>query len=399
MKAASPGRRAASFAAMAAVLAGSAALLLAERRIQQAAREDAAFWSNIGGCGSSGGGAAAGAGKWMGRGVRGGLVDLELLSNKTLGGDYLYTTVALASTFHHPDLPAWSAGLSLGWKAASFEYEGYKTGSDPVPALERQAGGFGDLGLSVNRLFGNTNSHSLGVSASLPTGQHDIKRLHQKDLIDDDRRWLNPFAQPGSGLYSLGVTYEYTKDEDWGLYVFGGNYTAAFAWDNWSCREGSGSVDTKVLTCRDASPSPLTWRLWELRHQGWYAEPASWFESEGAPGTGATGGDVVSLYAYAGRREETSTQSMGLTLSIPLTPTYYWEEGPGSGDNNRRVDTRIRTNDYVLKLSAGVEITHPAFPVFLSVGVPWRLTEIADRGRLVNPMNYVGTLGVKGTFF
>lgn len=367
---------------------------------RRASPEDAAFWSNIGGCGSAGGGAAAGAGKWMGRGATGGLVDLELLSNKTLGGDYLYTTTGLSSVFHLPSLPQWTAGLSLAWKASAFEYEGYKASTDPVPALERQVGGFGDLGFSVSRLFGEANSQSLGLSASLPAGQHDIKRLHQKVAPDDDRRWLSPFVQPGSGLYSLGVTYEFTRDRDWGLFVFGGNYSAAFAWDNWACREGGPSVNAEVLNCQFERPSPLTWKLWELRHQGWYSDPGAWAESEGAPGTGATGGDVASLYAYVGRREELSTQSVGATLNVPLTPTYFWEAGPGSGaGNDSRVSTRVRTNDYTFKLSAGVEISHPGFPVFLSVGIPWRLNDMAERGRLVNPINYIGTLGVKGSFF
>jgi hypothetical protein len=369
-------------------------------RPEDAAAEAAAFWSNIGGCGSAGGGAAAGAGKWMGRGATGGLVDLEVLSNKTLGGDYLYTTVGVTSVFHYPRWPSWTAGLSLGWKAATVEYEGYKAGTDDIPALERQAGGLGDLGLSINRLFGNSNEQSLGLSFTLPTGQHDIKRLHRKGLPDDDRRWLTPFAQPGSGLYNLGLTYEYTRDRDWGLFVFGANYSAAFAWDNWSCREEGSTVDVQVLDCQAERPSGLTWKLWELQHQEWGADPATWSRSEGAPGTGATGADVASLYAYAGKREELSTQSVGLTFTAPLSPTYYWEEGPGGAEpNDHRVSTRIRTNDYVLKLSAGVEISHPGFPVFLSVGVPWRLNDIADRGRLTEPMNYIGTLGVKGSFF
>ncbi len=385
----------------AAVLLACAALpLLGLLDRRGPAPEAAAFWANVGGCGSSGGGAAAGAGKWMGRGVSGGLMDLELLSNKTLGGDYLYTTVALSALFRNPAWPRWSAGLSIPWKAATYEYEGYKTGTDDVPALERQAGGIGDLGLSLQYLFGDENSHSASLSASLPTGQHDIRRLHQKGLPDDDRRWLTPFAQPGSGLYSLGLGYEFTHDRDWGLFVFGGSYTAAFAWDNWGCREGSGSVDVKVVDCQAERPSGLTWKLWELRHQGWYEDPATWTRSEGAPGTGATGGDVVSLYGYAGLREEPSTQSAGLTLTVPLSPTYYWEEGPGGAEpNDHRVSTRIRTNDYTLKLSAGVEISHPGFPVFLSVGIPWRLNDIVDRGRLTEPMQYIGTLGVKGSFF
>ncbi|MDB5105919.1 MAG: hypothetical protein JWP91_3608 [Fibrobacteres bacterium] len=361
----------------------------------------AAVWSNIGGCGSSGGGAAAGAGKWVGRGVTGGLVDLEILSNHTLGGDYLYSATAGSFTFHQPSHPNYTAGLSLAWKSNSFEYEGYKVAEDLTSRMDRVAGGFSDLGLSFNRIFGNENEHSLGVSASLPTGQHDIKRLHFKgqNIEPDDVRWMNPFVQPGSGLYSLGLSYEWTKTKDWGLLVFGGSYTSAWAWDNQGCRDQqAGSVNDKVLSCQAAGPSPLTWKLWELRHQDFGGnDKMDWVDSYGAPGTGATGADGVSMFGYIGHKEESSTQNVGLTLSVPLAPTYYWEYGGGSLDN--RVSTRIRTNDYTLKLSAGLEITNPNFPIFLSLGVPYVLNDIFARGRLVDPQNYVGTVGIKGTFF
>lgn len=359
----------------------------------------AAFWSNIGGCGSSGGGAAAGAGKWIGRGVSGGLLDVEVLSNKTLGGDYAYASQALSFTFHNPSLPQWTAGLALAWKSNTFEYEGYKVGEDITPRLQRQTGGFGDLGLSLNRLFGNESEHSVGVNAALPTGQHNIKRLHLKgqNIEPDDVRWMNPFVQPGSGLYNLGVSYEYTKTKDWGLVIFGGSYSSAWAWDNQGCRDLPGTLNDKVLSCQAAAPSPLTWKLWELRHQPWNGNVATWDESYGAPGTGATGADGISLYGHIGRKEESSTQSLGLTLSIPLAPTYYWEYGDGAFTN--RASTRIRSNDYTLKLSGGVEISHPNFPVFLSLGIPYRLNDIVARGRLVDPQNYIGSLGIRGTFF
>jgi len=359
-----------------------------------------AAWSNIGGCGSSGGGAAAGAGKWVGRGVSGGLVDLEILSNKTLGGDYLYSATAGTFTFHMPSLPAWTASMALAWKSNTFEYEGYKVAEDLTSRMERTAGGFGDMGLSVNRLFGNENEHSLSLSMGLPTGQHDIKRLHFKgqNIEPDDVRYLNPFVQPGSGLYNLGLGYEWTKTKDWGLLVFGGSYSSAWAWDNWGCRDKQpGSANDKLLSCQAAAPSSLTWKFWELQHQNEGDQPPDWNTSYGAPGTGATGADGVSLYGYVGRKEEASSQNVGLTLSLPMSPTYYWEYGPGSNDN--RVSTRIRTNDYTLKLSAGLEITNPDFPIFLSLGVPWVLNEIMERGRLVDPQNYVGTVGIKGTFF
>lgn len=359
-----------------------------------------AAWGNIGGCGGGGGGAAAGAGKWIGRGVTGGLVDMEILGNVTEGGDYTYSAVALSLTFHKPSWPNYTAGLALVAKSNTFEYEGYKVAEDITSRQTRLTGGMSDLSLSINRLLGDENEHSIGLTFGLPTGQHDIKRLHLKgqNIEPDDVRWMNPFVQPGSGLYNLGLSYEFTRTRDWGLLVFGGSYTAAFAWDNWGCRdEQAGTVNDKVLSCQAAGPGPLTFKVWELQHQPWGEGPADWVNSKGAPGTGATGADAVSLYGYIGHKEESSTQNVGLTFSAPLSPTYYWEYGPGNSDN--RVSTRIRTNDYTLKLSAGLEITNLDFPVFLSFGLPYVINDIIDRGRLVAPQNYVGTVGIKGTFF
>jgi hypothetical protein len=372
------------------------------RDLRSAPGEDVAFWNNIGGCGSSGGGAAAGAGKWVGRGVSGGIVDLELLTNQTIGGDYLYSTFGPSFTFHHPGLPNYTVGLSMAFKSNAFEYEGYKVSEDLTSRQPRHTGGFGDLGLSFNRIFGNENEHSLGLSASLPTGQHDIKRLHFKgqNIEPDDVRYMNPFVQPGSGLYNLGLSYEWTKTKDWGLLVFGGSYTSAWAWDNHGCRDGlSGNPNQKLLSCQAAGPSALTWKLWELEHQRtfWNSPNPDWTNSYGVPGTGATGADGLSMFGYIGHKEEASTQNVGMTLSIPMAPTYYWEYGDGTNDN--RVSTRIRTNDYVLKLSAGLEITNPDFPIYIGVGVPYKLNDIVARGRLVDPQNYVGTVGIRGTFF
>jgi hypothetical protein len=359
-----------------------------------------AVWNNIGGCGSGGGGAAAGAGKWIGRGVSGGLIDLELLANTTRGGDYQYSALNIAATFHYPAIPNYTAGLSLSSKSNTFEYEGFKVAEDLTSRQTRITGGMGDLGLQINRLFGNENEHSAGISLSLPTGQHNIKRLHFKgqNIEPDDVRWMNPFVQPGSGLYSLGASYEYTRTRDWGLIIFGASYTSAWAWDNQACRDGrGGSINDKVLSCQAADPSPLTWKVWELVHQPFDGNPKEWTDSYGAPGTGATGADGYSVYGYVGHKEESSTQSIGLTFSAPLSPTYYWEYGSDES-NNWRASTRIRTNDYTLKISGGIEITNPDFPIFLGFGIPYKLNDIMSRGRLVDPQNYIGTLGIKGTF-
>lgn len=382
--------------AVAAGLAGTA-----WRMADSEPAETAAVWANVGGCGSSGGGAAAGAGKWIGRGVSGGLVDVEVLSNKTLGGDYYYSAQALSTTFHWPSHPNYTAGLALAWKHNTFEYEGYKVAEDITSRMQRETGGFGDLGLSFNYLFGNENEHSAGLSIGLPTGQHDIKRLHLKgqNIEPDDVRYMSPFVQPGGGLYSLGASYEWTKTKDWGLIVLGGSYSSAWAWQNWGCRDDKDAptiIDEKVLSCQAAGPSALTWKLWELEHQGFGENDGiTWANSHGAPGTGATGADAISVYGHVGHKEESSTQSIGLTFTAPLAPSYYFEYG---GGNDHRMSTRIRTNDYTVKLSGGIEITNAYFPVFLSLGIPYRINDMIDRGRLVDPQNYVGTVGIRGTF-
>ncbi len=379
----------------------AALTVVTERAVQTRLRDPGALaaWRNIGGCGASGGGVAAGAGKWIGRSVSGGLVDLELLQNKTLGGDYDYDATSVSFTFHKPTWPNYTAGLSLGWKQSNFEYIGYKTNGDPIPPLLIEDAGLADLGLTVNRLFGDENNHSLGLSIGLPTGQDDIKRLYQKSTAGgpDDIRWLSPFDQPGTGLYTAGLTYEYTRDRDWGLFIFGGSYTAAFAYQDMSCRDTTTStaINDQVINCQTLAPSPLTWKLWDLKHQPWGGNPASWQQSYGVPGTGATGADDFSLYAHVGRKEEHSVQSAGLTLTVPTAPTYWWDYGPGLG----KVSQRYRSYDITLKLSLGLEISNPNFPAFIAFGIPWSLNQMSDRGRFTAPMNYLGTVGVRGTFF
>lgn len=354
----------------------------------------AASWANIGGCGGGGGGAAAGAGKWIGRGVSGGLLDAEVLSNMTVGGDYRFNAVNLTLTQHYQGGSHITTNQSLALKSNIFEYEMYAAGSETYERQTRFTGGLGDLGLGVSYNFGNENENSLGLSFSLPTGQHDIKRLHNK--ANNDFRYMKPFAQPGSGLYGLSASYEYTKDKDWGLIIWGASYSAAFAKGQDDCADMSANKDQAIDSCQARSHSGWTWAPWKLKHQKWGEQDSTsllWENSYGAPGTGATGQDAISLYAHIGNKEESSTQSVGLTFNIPLSPVYYFEPGEGGGYSGR-----IRSRDFTVKLSAGLEVTNPNFPLFFAVGIPWAIEDIIDRGKLVEPQNYVGTVGIKGTF-
>ncbi len=341
-------------------------------------------WERIAGCGAGGGGGAAGAGKWIGRGATGGAVDLEILSNRTIGGDYQYD--ALAANLSHKTLNAGSFSLGLSWKSNTFEIDPYKTSSDYSGTKTQVTGGFGDLSLGWSKGFGDVGQYSGSVTLSLPTGQHDIKRIFSNG--DNFVPWMPPEAQPGSGHYSLTGGLERTIDKDWGLFVLGGSYTASFARDI-SCGSSS-NPDTRLAECQDEAPEALTWRIWELHHNLQY-------DYHGAPGTGATQPDAASLYAHVAYREETAFHSLGATLSLPMGPSIHWDKGP-SGVGS----LRVASQDVTLKLSYGLEVSlNPQnYPLFFSVGLPYRIWKFEGEGREWSPIptNYILTAGFRGTF-
>lgn len=343
-----------------------------------------AAWSAIGGCGAGGGAGSAGAGKWIGRGATGGRYDLQLMQNRTLGGDYIYDATGL--DLSTKVLQTYTIGASFSWKANTFELDPYKTGSDAYGTKSQVVGGFGDLGLSASRNFGDMNQHMLGLSLGLPTGRFDIKRTLDNTDPVSPAPWMPPQVQPGTGHYTLGLTMETTIDRDWGLYIFGGNYTAA--WSKAAPCGSSTDAVTRFRECQETTPSAWAWNPLDLRHN-------QDDDYHGAPGTGATQSDVFSLYAHVGYKEETATQSAGASLSIPMAPTYYWEKGAtGPGG------TVHRSRDVTLKLSYGIEINLDPrnFPIFLAFGVPFVLNPVLDGALPDDPPNYVFTAGIKGTF-
>lgn len=248
-----------------------------------------AAWNAIGGCGAGGGAGSAGAGKWIGRGATGGRYDLQVMQNRTLGGDYVYDATAL--DLSTKIFEAYTVGVSGSWKANTFEIDRYKTGSDPYGTKTEVVGGFGDLGLSVSRNFGDMNQHMVGLSMGLPTGRHDIKRLFDNTDPSDGTPWMPPQVQPGSGHYTLGLSAETTIDRDWGLYILGGSYTAAWAVAA-PCGTTGGTLE-RYKECQEHTPSAWTWNPADLRHN----QDADY---HGAPGTGATQADNLSLYAHVG---------------------------------------------------------------------------------------------------
>jgi hypothetical protein len=177
-----------------------------------------AAWGNIGGCGVSGAATSSGGVKWVGRGVTGGLVDVQcILSQTGFPGDG-----AQQSTF------STRLGTSIGYKwmvaaTVPFRYNvedvqnqfGIDVGEVHLP-------GFGDISLEGTRKLGITNAHTVTLSLSIPVGSHDAVR---RGVVLPQRMQL------GSGVMSVAGVYEYTRDFDWGPMIFGGNVFYS-GWEN-----------------------------------------------------------------------------------------------------------------------------------------------------------------------
>jgi len=175
--------------------------------------EELASWGDIGGCGVSRATATAGGFKWIGRGVTGGLLDVQCLATRNAyldGAESLSLSTRLGTNLGYK----WSLAATV-----PFLYNHEKVDSFGVEK-EAYLPGFGDLSLEVTRKLGITNAHTLTLAVTAPTGAHDAVR---RGVILPQRQQL------GSGVMGASLTYEYTRDFDWGLMIYGGT----LGWGGW----------------------------------------------------------------------------------------------------------------------------------------------------------------------
>lgn len=169
-----------------------------------------ASWGNIGGCGAGGGGSGAATGgvKWVGRGVTGGAVDLQLTGGETFlkGGYYTSMGLRLGTALDHK----WLMGVNLPFMVNVQEVEIAALGEKRTATLPA----FGDVSVELTRKLGMDNASTLTFNLGIPTGDHDVVR---EGVV------LPQQMQPGAGVFTGGVTFEHTFDQEWGLIVLGGS--------------------------------------------------------------------------------------------------------------------------------------------------------------------------------
>lgn len=166
-----------------------------------------ASWENIGGCGAGGGSSSSAVGgvKWVGRSVRGGLLDAQCMISHTRLDDATQSVVNTRVAAGITD--KWHVGVNVPFL--------YKTQKVEAVDQERRTAsitGLGDLSLEVTRNFGISNNTSATLSMVFPTGADDAVR---QGVI------LPQQSQLGAGQLGAAATVEHTIDRLWGLAILG----------------------------------------------------------------------------------------------------------------------------------------------------------------------------------
>ena len=171
-------------------------------------------WEAVGGCGAGGGSGAGASIDWIGQGVSGGYVDFQFMpsfsaTSKVPGSSITESkslTLPITATIHIRSL---ALGITVPFKSATCSKE---------PGTISTTG-LGDISLSLSRPLGTENQFSLSVGLSLPTGRYDIFQDGSTDFVAAP-------GQMGTGVLSANGSLSLTKDKDWGLYIFGIDYSA-----------------------------------------------------------------------------------------------------------------------------------------------------------------------------
>ena len=312
--------------------------------------EVATPWQSIGGCGAGGSGGGSGDGiKWIGQGVSGGYLEVEAFTKYTVGQNF----TGVSFTPHLSIKPTWSTklGVSVPWMSHSGEVQ-YRSNQSPA---DRTTGGVGDVSFDFSKTIGSGGAASLSASLTIPTGQYDIKRG-----TDSGKELLPSSFQKGSGLYSLTLGWDYSRDTDKGIWLYGLSYTHPFAMH---------------LISGENEFNDSYWK--DIEHKGDRFEYR--FKPYGENDLGAyTPPSVGGSIAYGYRGRPGIVQSFGVNFSVPLGVAWINSEKVGTYDPRPDPDHQA----WSVAFAYGIEFSNSDFPIFLAVSLP-----LHDKSNAADPEN------------
>ena len=301
-------------------------------------------WQCIGGCGAGGSGGSAADIKWIGEGVRGGLIDIESVGSLTLGENFEYRQVRTRLSMK----PTWSTGLGLTIPIVS------KTGVlQPKTNFDdktEQVAGVADVMIDLSKTVGMEGEYSLFFNLTLPTGRFDVKRGREQEQL-----YLPVTLQTGTGLFNASIGIGRTIDVENGLWLIEGYFAYPFAVNF----HGKNRFVNNKADQYNAIDS-----RWNLLSD----EQKKRFQYHFKPyGENDLGGYVppsltAALY-YGNRRQVKYVHSYGIKVWIPLG--VAWIPAYSASTYDPVPDPNNKT--WSITLHYGLEFSRPEYPFFLSI--------------------------------
>lgn len=294
-------------------------------------------WQSVGGCGAGGSGEGADGIKWVGEGVSGGLIEVEILPRYNFGRNFHFLTIPPRFSFK----PKWHTEIGFiipfASKTAEVQYRENQAATTVV------TGGMGDITFDFKRIFGSEGQFFLMFGLTFPTGQYDIKRGPEENFVPNN-------LQMGKGIYNASLTFNYLRDVENGLWLFDGSFSFPFNMKPLS--KENKFLDEYFSDYKSQTSSDRFYYRFKPYGEsdlGDYVPPRL--------STGVT-------YAYRGVPKY--VHSFGFSFSAPLG--VGWIHSENSSRYDPRPDPDHKAWEVVLVY--GLEFSRPKFPVFIAVALP-----------------------------
>ncbi|HEX2959616.1 MAG TPA: hypothetical protein VHO70_22460, partial [Chitinispirillaceae bacterium] len=331
-------------------------------------------WSGIGGCGAGGSGSGTADGiKWIGNGVSGGLIDVEILPKINIGQNFRYFTVVPQFSFK----PTYTTTADIAIPIVS------KTGvaqiQSNLPENNRTTGGLGDIYFDLSKTLGLTGQYQITLGLSMPTGQYDTKRVR-----DREPEFLPVDLQNGTGLCNASLALNRSFDVENGLWILDAAYNHPFVARPFSKK--NEFLDTYFSDYKDRKGNRRFYyrgKPYGENDLGDYTPPS------------------ISLKTYfAYRGFEHYVHSFGLMFNAPFG--VAWIRSPMTNTYNPAPDPDHQA--WSGAFIYGVEFSRDKLPLFLAVSLP--LHDKADSKGIWNApdwdeffQQWSFAFGFKTTFF
>lgn len=379
---------------LSAVIGGCAAFLMILQWIPKTenALSSLTPWQCVGGCGAGGSGGTAADVKWIGQGQTGGLIDAEVMSSLTLGQNFEYKQVKTRLSMK----PTWTTNLGLTLPIVS------KIGAlQPKTNYDDKSetsGGLADLMVDVSKSIGMEGEYSLSLNLTLPTGQYDVKRGKENEML-----YLPTTLQRGGGVFNAVLGLGRTIDVEKGLWVVEAFYSHPFAVNfkgkNQFVNNGQDQYNAVNNRWDDLSAD-------QKKRFQYYFKPYG----ENDLG-GYTPPSITADVFFGNRRQEHYVHSFGVKAFVPLG--VAWIPDYSASSYNPVPDPSFKA--WSLTLHYGLEFSRPEYPIYMAVNKvissrsspnpndPYDEKSLAkwhapDLKELLND-NWTFALGIKTTMF